>query len=194
MSFLFANIFVLFSLKVLQIQLIKRVYQDFIVDLPSQRSIQSCPSNPIHLYIAPWQIHPYHEGSINTEAQLLGTALNQRMLLYACRIIPVTIVILYTVSFIGNIFLLHTMHNFTQVCSFWHKISRHKTMTHYFRYADVRFGISYALSHLNFEFSKNTTTMVPFSPEEEGIMEVAGLKVSEWIPIELSRQILVATT
>ena len=60
--------------------------------------------------------------------------------------------------------------------------------------AYVRYGISYALSQLNYEFSENKTATMPFSPEETSIMEVAGLKVGERVPIERSRQILVATT
>ena len=60
--------------------------------------------------------------------------------------------------------------------------------------AAVRYGLSYALSHLNYEFAKTKTKrMVPFKPKEANMMEVAGLRVGERVPIEQSRQILVNT-
>ena len=52
----------------------------------------------------------------------------------------------------------------------------------------------FALSHLNYEFAKTKTRrIVPFKPEDANMMEVAGLRVGERVPIEQSRQILVNT-
>ena len=76
-----------------------------------------------------------------------------------------------------------------KVFSFWRKSSRPQNDNKFQVWgenaADVRLGISYALSQLNYEFSKNKATMKPFSPEEASMMEVAGLKVGERVPIEL---------
>ena len=57
--------------------------------------------------------------------------------------------------------------------------------------AAVRDGLSYALSHLNYEFAKTKSRVVPFKPEEANMMEVVGLNVGETVPIQQSRQILV---
>ena len=57
--------------------------------------------------------------------------------------------------------------------------------------AAVRYGLSYALSHLNYEFAKTKSRMVPFKPNEANKMEVVGLRVGERVPVQQSRQILV---
>ena len=57
--------------------------------------------------------------------------------------------------------------------------------------AALRNGLSYALSHLNYEFAKKKTRVVPFKAKEANLMELVGLRVGERVPSEKSRQILV---
>ena len=80
----------------------------------------------------------------------------------------------------------------------------------------MRYGLSYALTRLNYEFAKEksrmvafkpevlnvmvamvivmvvTNVMVAFKPEVANVMEVADLRVGDRVPIDRSRQILVA--
>ena len=77
----------------------------------------------------------------------------------------------------------------------------------------MRYGLSYALTRLNYEFAKEKSRMVAFKPEVlnvmvivmvltnvmvafksevANVMEVADLRVGDRVPIDRSRQILVA--
>ena len=83
----------------------------------------------------------------------------------------------------------------------------------------MRYSLSYALTRLNYEFAKEksrmvafkpevanvmvamvivmvmmvvTNVMVAFKPEVANVMEVADLRVGDRVPIDRSRQILVA--
>ena len=56
----------------------------------------------------------------------------------------------------------------------------------------MRYGLSYALTRLNYEFAKEKSGMVAFKPEVANVMEVADLRVGDRVPIDRSRQILVA--